>query len=626
MSLWGDPIWNLWPWAGKILSLNFGDGPKARSTSFYLDSQNADLLRIAMTWRIWGFRGIKAVNTIMQTYGALKPAFIVASRNGILASDLSRYPKVVEELMEEIAPSSFNNVINELNNLHSAREFLGFTLLDDAGLAQLKVADPGHNHRQTEYIPPRIWQYQVKRLKEFIDDYLHYQNKIEECYAFCLDAYLECNGKNSHHKIGSTPLRNRPFSGDKSLYGPFLETAERFGIKDILEKWVVARPQQGIKLLSMYLNTASYVGLAYTLNFTLARSGEGMNLRFNCLKSHDDDVYGQVTLIEGKTTKIIQDDAALWVASPSVKQAITVMQSVVKMRLGPSPSKDREGDVYLINFTQERWKIKKRNPLIRPKNEEFSSHLSQCPLLFDKNQLLITEEDFKIAIAATPTLDKNIFQVGKPWVFTWHQLRRTGAVNMFSSGEISDSTIQLQLKHLSPVMTQYYGRGHTTLNLNEEVKSLIVNAQYEAMGKRLVEAESNSFISPFGSEHKERLLTELGSKDPVNLIAENKVAHFQKAARNQKINFRVTAIGACMKNGRCDGDGFSSLGDCAGGDGRAPCANALFDRNRSETNKTRLEMVIKQMESAQPNTSRYNHLEQERRGLENYFAYINQNQ
>ena len=28
VSRWGDPIWRLWPWHGRPLQLNFGDGKK----------------------------------------------------------------------------------------------------------------------------------------------------------------------------------------------------------------------------------------------------------------------------------------------------------------------------------------------------------------------------------------------------------------------------------------------------------------------------------------------------------------------------------------------------------------------------------------------------------------------
>ena len=622
VSRWGDPVWDLSPWAGSKLLLNFGDGPKLISRSIEIDRQNADLFRIAITWRVWGFRGIRAVGTIKQSCLVLKPVFAICSRNKILASDLYRYPKVVDELAEIISKSTFDKLITELDTLNNAKELIGFTILDAAGIARLKTFNPGYTSSQTEYIPPRIWAYQVKRLNEFIVDYMRHREKIEECYKFCIDAYLKSNIKERSYKKGEGSTYHLPFSGEKPLYGTFLETAERFGIKDTLEKWVSVSPKKGINIISIYLTMASYVGLAYTLNFTLARVSEGMHLRFNCLRWHDDDVYGRIPLVEGKTSKTTQSDSALWVASPSVEQAISVMQSVANLRSDSATLKDQTENIFLINFTPDPWTRMSKNLLLRPKGYPYSEFIERNPLLFKQDQILVTEEDLKIAIAATPTINKSKFMVGKPWPFAWHQLRRTGAVNMFSSGEISDTSIQLQLKHLSPVMTQFYGRGHTTLNLNEEVQSLIVNAQYEAMGQMLAKTNSDRFISPFGSEHKERLISDFGSKEPVNLISTDKVAQYQKAARAQKINFRVTAVGACMKNGRCEGDGFSALGDCAGGDGKAPCANALFDRNRADANKTRLEMVIKQIELERPDTPRYRHLEQERRGLENYFAYI----
>ena len=88
------------------------------------------------------------------------------------------------------------------------------------------------------------------------------------------------------------------------------------------------------------------------------------------------------------------------------------------------------------------------------------------------------------------------------------------------------------------------------------------------------------------------------------------------------MNFRATPLGGCIKNGQCDGDCVSSVGDCAGGDGKAPCINVLFDRSREDANQKRLQGVVKQLEMTPLDTPRYRFLEQEKRGLENYFAYI----
>ena len=300
------------------------------------------------------------------------------------------------------------------------------------------------------------------------------------------------------------------------------------------------------------------------------------------------------------------------------------MQSVAKMRSTFIPNNGSKEDIYLMNYGCEPWcsLFGIVDTSLRQKPVDYSVFISQYSLLFEEKELLITEEDLKIALAITPTLDKGAYQIGKPWPFTWHQLRRTGAVNMLSSDLISDATLQLLLKHMSPIMTLLYAHGHTTLNLSEEVQGLIVNALYETMGSEIANLHSERFISPHGESQKLAVLSSVASPKPVFLISESDAIHYEKAAREHQINFRVTAVGACMKNGHCDGDGFSSLSDCAGGDGRAPCSNSLFDRNRASANKVRLEMTIKQIESTQVDTPRYRHLEQERRGLENYFAYI----
>jgi len=244
-----------------------------------------------------------------------------------------------------------------------------------------------------------------------------------------------------------------------------------------------------------------------------------------------------------------------------------------------------------------------------------------CPFLFDLQQLKITADDLKIAKTVCPTLNAEQFQVGKPWRLAWHQFRRTGAVNMFASGEISDSSIQLQMKHLTRWQPLYYGRGNTALHLNDAARVLLVNAQYEAMGRQLAEVHTERFVSPYGNEHKAKLLAPAHGGEPVSLISDGDAQHYEKAARKHQMNFRATVLGGCMKNGQCDGDCVSSVGDCAGGDGEAPCVNVLFDRARADANQQRLEEVIKQLQLTPPDTPRYRFLEQEKRGLENYFAH-----
>lgn len=622
VSRYGDPVWHFYPWTGKTVSFRFGDGSKFSSRSSVIDPANAELLRQLVTWRGWGPRGASSVSTLINFAFPIRKIIAICSDNNILASDLSRYPAVIDKVAQALAPSQYATVVAELERLRDARQFLGFELLDAVGIQYLKAVQPHYKGEQTEYIPPRIWTYVVNRVSECINDCLIHQERIESCFAFCINSY-ELNGVAEYRaKTGKT--HHNPFQTNN--LGHFHDMAKRFGIKDVIERWVGRiGGQRGIRGFHTYFQLIQYAALVDITAFTLMRIAEAASVRWNCLLWHDDPVYGRIPLIQAETTKTDLDDSALWITSPSIEPSIRALQFIAKMRLSCVGRWSEENNPNLITTALEPWgggRKSAKKPGIQVHILALSEAVRQFPLLFDLQQLKLNESDLKIAKNVCPTLNPEQAQVGKVWRLAWHQFRRTGAVNMFASAEISDSSIQLQMKHLTRLMPIYYGRGNTALHLNDAVRVLLVNAQYEAMGRQLAEVHTDRFLSPYGDEHKARLLAPANGGEPVNLINEGDAQHYEKAARKRLLNFRLTSLGGCMKNGQCDGDCVSSVGDCAGGDGGAPCANVLFDRARAEANQKRLLGVIKQLESTPPDTPRSRFLEQERRGLENYFAYI----
>lgn len=630
ISHYGDHFWIFTPWYGKVLTFNFGDGPKIHAKMSVIDPANAELLRQLVAWRIWGPRAASAVNTLIQFAIAFRQIIKVCSDNNILASDLWRYPAVIDKVAQTLAPSIFDRIVAELERLRDVRNFLGFELLDASGIKRLKAAQPQHDKEQTEYIPPRIWGYVVNRVAECINDYCAHQEKIEACFAFCARAYeqngvVEYRAKNGKGTIN--PFQKPRYAAkDKHYYGPFAETAQRFGIRELLERWSAKfESTASIVSFSNYLLIVRYAALIDIAAFTLMRIDEAASVRSNCLLWHDDPVYGRIPLIQSETTKTDPDDRGLWITSPSVQPAIYALQSIAAMRLSCAGQCAEADNPELIVPTFEPWAGGRKSAKqlgVKPSLFSLGTVVRNYPLMFDLHQLTITEDDIKIAKAVCPTLNAERFQVGKPWSLAWHQFRRTGAVNMFASGGISDSSMQLQMKHLTRWQPLYYGRGNTVLHLNDAARVLLVNAQYEAMGRQLAEVHTDRFVSPYGDKHKATLLAPVNGGEPVNLISDGDAKHYEKAARKHLTNFRLTVLGGCMKNGQCDGDCVSSVGDCAGGDGEAPCLNVLFDRTRAPANQIRLQGVIKQLEITPPETPRYRFLEQEKRGLENYFAYI----
>jgi len=636
VSRYGDPIWDFTPWAGKAATFNFGDGPKTYAYSVVIDPVNTDLLRRLAALLIWRQRAGLALGTVLTTLKRLRKILAICSEYRILAPDLSRYPAVIEQVAQSLSPSQFNAAISELDRLRDARDVLGFELLDQAGIQRLKAAQPDHDQEQTEYIPPRIWTYIVHRIAECRNDFLAHQEQIEACFAFCVDAY-EKNGVQAYREKGGGGHRN-PFqvarpdvTGERSgkrFHGAFADTALRFGIKEVIERWVgELTTRRGISAFANYFQVVQYAALVDVAAFTLMRVNEAASISWNCLRWEDDPVYGRIPLIESETTKTDHDDSALWVTSPSVEPSIRVLQSIARMRL-TSVGRWKEGEnPHIITAALEPWgatSAATRRAKANPTLSRLAEVVRVFPFLFDLQQISIADDDFRIARAVCPTLNSEQFQVGKVWRLKWHQFRRTGAVNMFASGEISDSSMQLQMKHMTRLMSLYYGRGNTALHLNDGARTLLVNAFYENSVREFKTIQTDRFISPHGAEHKARLLAPANIGGPVNLISDSDALHFAKMYRLHEIGGRLTPLGACMNNGPCDGDCVTSVGDCAGGDGKAPCATVLFDVQRAPANQKRLDGVNQQLGMTPADTPRYRQLEQEKCGLENYFAYIRQ--
>lgn len=634
ISRYGDHVWDFTPWLGKIVRFNFCNGKKTKHGALSIDHENAELLRQLVVWRGWKDRPAITASTLISFANSMRAIVAICSANKILASDLWRYPAVIDQIWKAVPPSRYNHVIAELDRLRDARNFLGFELLDASGISYLKARQPKHSIEQTEYIPPRIWSYVVNRVADCLNEYLAHQSQIEACFAFCINAYKENNAAELRNGIwialnqrcDRNPFNSSPRITTATCYGPFVNTAKKFGIKEVIERWNKGfDTRQGILNFAQYLSTIQYAALINIAAFTLMRIKEASSVRWDCLRWHDDPAFGRIPLIQAETTKTDADDKGLWITSPSVEPAIRALQSIAKLRLTSVGRWVEGGNPALLTAPLEPWWGGKKMASQLGLATDIGNLLSVIrdrPKLFDPNQLTITADDFKIAKAVCPSLNAEKFQVGKPWAFAWHQFRRTGAVNMFASGLISDSSMQLQMKHLTRWQPLYYGRGNTALHLNDTVRVLLVNAQYEAMGREAAAAHTDRFVSPHGEEHKARLFASTNGGEPVNLLSEGDAQHYEKQARLGRLNFRLTVLGACMNNGACDGDCMSSVSDCAGGDGSAPCAHVLFDRTHAEANQRRLEGIIEQLAQTPPDTPRHNALNRERRGLENYFAYI----
>ncbi len=597
VSRYGDTIWNLTPWAKQSLRLHFGDNP-LRKDDPVTTQVNANLARQIAAWWLWGPHAVRSAASLKARFVCIFPIFVLCSAEGISAAELWKFPRVADKLTTVISPSNMAEALTHLHALFEQREILGFTILDREGLRRFEASIPEHQAKQTPYIPPRIWTYQVKRLRIFLDEFHNHRDNIEACYLFCLDKYAKYYGSLSEACIRSretNKIQPSPFS-PKSRHslveefeyeGRFSSIAQRFGISELLQRWMLNPDQSldgaghSIVTLSSYLTMVGKVGTAYILNFSMMRIEEAWALKTNCIEVENDENFGSIYLLRGVTTKTVEDDDARWITSPFTQVAVDAMTCVARLRMicaeanrnVPTNSEDVKSP-YLVVRPYEPWANAKNThePLsVRPAYPSYQSVIQSYPNLFDPEELRIRESDLQIARLITVTLDENIFSKGKIWPLAWHQLRRTGAVNMLASGLVSDASVQYQLKHATRAMSIYYGQGYSRVRFNDDSRTHYIRTMYEVLGKEIVFLFSNRFISPYGESRKSEIL---------KIVDPNDAKKLGMAARTGQVSWRQTLLGGCTKRGPCEYGGVDNIIRCGGGDKQGPCADALFDRNK----------------------------------------------
>lgn len=602
VSTFGDQRWCLQP--GRYFFIDFAKASyktssakkKRERAGQIIDPENVRLYKLCISWFLWGDRRKIGSSGLLSYAYRIRGLFVLCAKEGISAASISRYPRVIEQLAEFLAPGTASEALSLFHELWCAREIIGFTLLTERNLEQLSSMLPGHETQQTPYIPPRIWLYQIERLHAFLQDFIDHEEKIIAFYRFILEAYIENHGSPNElfsTKSGSKRSTRSPFNaacesnhrGCKYL-GTFLENAENFGLAKLLLRWREENKKNSVSLFSGYLAMASFVANKYILNFSGMRIEESKSLRVDCLQVENDPLFGDIFMINGETTKTIADDDARWITSPSVKIAINVMTTTAKLiceTRSRNPfmqlSFEDANNPHLVQSSIHPWLIDRKLEARSDKanlNKEvrYGEWVNRHPSLFDTKQLTITEEDIRIARLVTPTLDPSIYAVGNIWRFSDHQLRRTTAVNMSASDLVHDSSLQYQLKHLKRAQSLYYGQGFSHVRLNQKYASEYLRTAFEMLRRKIAQLANERYISPLGDQHKANLLSRVNATlfdEPIN---KRDVTTIRNLTIRGDITWKPTFLGVCGSPDPCSYGGITNILHCGS------CGNGLLDRER----------------------------------------------
>lgn len=440
VSRYNDPHWNISVWGRQPRILYF-ESSRAKSKLPPIDKVNADMLRRVTAWIIWGYRGARNASTLFAKFHLIRPIFAFCSENRISIHELNNNPHFFNQFIKETNVVRRNSFRPLLEVLHSQRDLIGLTIIEESGLRKLPAARARINN-QTAYIPPRIFQYHVQRLHEFLVDYRHHQESIEELFNFCLEAYKHLDiarqkAVQMKKWSCSSPFVKPPAYAQgfiKEVYvGSFREAASKYGVEELLMRWCPnGNGSSPLKItkFSHYLTMVNFVGMAYILSFSPMRIGEGWELRSDALIKHRDPNFGDIFILRGRGVKS-RNDEEIWVTAPEVKIAVDVLSSVSRLRSQiprffqkNTPVKN---SIRLASEVSEPW-VRKRSRNNRGLGfayPSYSGFISRNPQLFEKSKLITTRDDIDLARLVTPSLNNRRFKVGKIWPFSWHQLRRS---------------------------------------------------------------------------------------------------------------------------------------------------------------------------------------------------------
>ncbi|UUZ71106.1 hypothetical protein LP415_18280 [Polaromonas sp. P1(28)-8] len=268
---------------------------------------------------------------------------------------------------------------------------------------------------------------------------------------------------------------------------------------------------------------------------------------------------------------------------------------------------------YLIGRAYEPWMMVNESNNFKVRTQYCAYRLvllTGFPLLFDVEVLRITSEDLALARLITPTIDTEKFKVGEVWSFSWHQLRRTGSVNMQSSGLVSDFSLQYLLKHATLPMALYYGQNYSRLRLNEAARTTYLKAMYEVVGQELDRLADRRFVSPHGEARKTEVLRLITPRDARELA--------KAAKKGEVIAPREIILGYCVNREICPWGGIDSIAHCGGGDSDSPCLHVLYDVKKIHIVKKLDGWLDQQLQEAPSGSPLRQSLEYQKRSAKNY--------
>ena len=603
VSLYGDDKWDFRTFGGKG-EFQFEE----------YGNTNKFLFKKIMYYLIYSHLCPSKYASLNVWFLTLQRIFRYCHINKIKATNLNRYPKAIEEIAKKIAkdsPSTFLTIVFHLHTFYKNNKQIGFILLNENSIALFQSFNPSYEMGQTPYIPSRIWTNFIQHLDSIFDDFECNKGKLEKLYHYLTSTYI--SNKDKGIKTPSPFDQNRA-KGKIKYNGTFEQYLKRNKLLELFEQYIdriKGSNTYDIKQFSSLLNNTMLSCFMFVIYYSIMRKNEATSLRADCLIIETDERLGDFFLLRGETTKTDPDSDDRWIVCNRVERAITIAKTLLAWKLKYIEKYEETPHLFQkIDI----WRKDERTSKARCYDS--CQHLINRDSLsfFNLEQYQITQEDYKEALALTPSLIReDWFKVGNIWQFGFHQFRRTLAVH-FALNKVSSSSTQLQMKHGTREQQFHYQNNAGKLRLNRLAGQEVVNEYYAEMARNI-----SSVV--YGEDSLTLTKTPV-DQEVVSFVKEGDMIKLLKAQRNGAVGYRKNLLGGCMKQGSCKYGGFDSITHCTGGNRKSMCSELVIDSSREQEFKEDKAYYENQMNGAPENSPRHKSLESEVKGYERVLDII----
>lgn len=548
-SYYGDLSWNRTPYDpdGRTRFLHFtyweDGGPTPQRDQLTRE------MRWVMFLVIYLRTGNALSNASLESYlVALRRLAKLCEARGVRLQDAFADPALMIGCVENTAHLAglMAAVLRFLRSL--GHEQVGFEVAGKSAVVALKLAYQEWLEGSKQYapIPTRIYSMILSVLSAEIDAFEQIADRLLRLYRDCRrDPLL---GRDASRQLVVRKRMN--LTGE--LRRPSLaELLPEYGLGEFFVARGTATTIHGFSSL---LREVLLIASIQIQAFTGMRHNEVMALPFNCLETIERD-GGRHHIIKGRITKLTKGmvKRTQWVTSEAGRRAVLLAQrfaEAIYLASGVTPDRDAgkpsPGFLFISSqFVNRRAKLGLTN-----------LHLNEFVDLRARLQPAITDADLcelEQIDPHRPWRSEAAFQVGRPWTFTSHQLRRSLALYAQRSGLVSLPSLKRQLQHITYEMATYYARGsafakdfigNDKRHFGREWQEAQPVSQYLSYAAHVLMTDETLFgAHPNWIDH--RLKNDQGI---VLFDRETTLKRFQKG----QIAYRETPIGGCINVGECD--------------------------------------------------------------------------